>query len=278
MNKKSNDWTLELGFYKERLPMGHAQFYALYEPSSLEVRAIPQGKDVDLYVIADDDLYYFRHQIPQIEKFLNSSSSFSPKSKTTRLVKLDPPVPWEVISPPVEVKSIHRLINATTTTYWSSIPTFTLASTGLGVERLYVPAAFGRPLFIVVFAPSSGFVESDNGAESLATKEQQYHHFFIQILKENEEVVSTYETVRGEAERRSLSYDELTAMFSTLHVEFQRETKVKPSLVATETSQHSRVQRNELVKERDDEKGSSAWELLQHFLLSLLENLVNVLI
>lgn len=44
----------------------------------------PQRKDVDLYVIADDDLDYFRHRIPQLEKFVNSSpSSFSPKVGST---------------------------------------------------------------------------------------------------------------------------------------------------------------------------------------------------
>lgn len=97
------------------------------------------------------------------------------------MVKLDPPVPWEAISPPDEVKSIHRLVNATITTYWSSIPTFTLASTSLGVERLYVPAAFRRPLFVVVFAPSSGFIESDDDTEPSSTEEQQYHHYIIQV-------------------------------------------------------------------------------------------------
>ncbi|KAL5971686.1 hypothetical protein TSMEX_000608 [Taenia solium] len=276
VDKKPRGLALELGSYKERLPIGHAQFYVLYEPSSLEIRVTPQEKDVDLYVIADDDLDYFRHRIPQLEKFINSSShSFS--LTMMRLVKLDPPVPWEVISPPEEVKSIHRLINATITTYWPSIPTFTLASTSLGVERLYVPAAFRRPLFVVVFAPSSGFVQSDEGAESSSTREQQYHHYVIQLLEKTDEVVSTYEIIRAAAERQSFAYDELAAMFSTLHVESQRETRAKPSLIDTATPQNSRVQRNKVVEEEDG-KGSTAWELLQHFVLGLLESLVNNLI
>ncbi|VDK32611.1 unnamed protein product [Taenia asiatica] len=263
--------------FARRLPIGHAQFYVLYEPSSLEIQVVPQEKDVDLYVIADDDLDYFRHRIPQLEKFLNSSSpSFPLTSKMTRLVKLDPPVPWEVISPPEEVKSIHRLVNATITTYWSSIPTFTLASTSLGVERLYVPAAFGRPLFVVVFAPSSGFVQSDEGTESSSAREQQYHHYVIQLLEKTDEVVSTYEIVRAAAERQSFAYDELAAMFSTLHVESQRETRAKPSPTDTATPQNSRVQRNK-VAEEEDGKESTAWKLLQHFVLGLL-SLINNLI
>ncbi|KAL5105278.1 hypothetical protein TcWFU_008500 [Taenia crassiceps] len=249
IDKKNHGLMLELSSYKERLPIDHAQFYVLYEPSSLEIRATPQGKDVDLYLIANDDLDYFRHRIPQLEKFINSSpSSFSPASKTTRLVKLDPPVPWEIISPPEEVKSIHRLINATITTYWSSIPTFTLASTSLGVERLYVPAAFRRPLFVVVFAPPSGVVETDDSAESPSLKERQYHHYVIQLLEETDEVVSTYEAVRAAAERQSFSYSELAAMFSTLHVESQREMRTRSSLAGTATPQDSRVQRNKVVK------------------------------
>lgn len=100
----------------------------------------------------------------------------------------------------------------------------------------------------------------------------------LQLLEETDEVVSTYETVRAAAERQSFAYDELAAMFSTLRMESQRETMAKPSVTDTAIPQNSRVQKDKVVKEEEDGKGSTAWGLLQHFVLGLLESLANNLI
>ena len=101
------------------------------------------------------------------------------------MIKLDPPLPWEVIAPPGVMKIYDRSGKAISTIAdstisWSSTPTFTLFSVGLGVESLEVTAALGRPVLILVFAPSNGFVEEDEAKESL-TSENLEHHYEMKV-------------------------------------------------------------------------------------------------
>uniref|UniRef100_A0A5K3G566 t-SNARE coiled-coil homology domain-containing protein n=1 Tax=Mesocestoides corti TaxID=53468 RepID=A0A5K3G566_MESCO len=139
-----------------RLRSGYAQFFLLLSPSSVRIQATPHGSDVDLYVAANNDILYFEDRIPQLTKLMASVSNSQP----TPMVKLDPPLSWETISPPEDVNS--------STVYWSTQPPFSLSSIGLGVESIHIPAPsaddFHRPVLVLVFAPSGGFVASDDQA------------------------------------------------------------------------------------------------------------------
>lgn len=57
-----------------RLQSGYAQFYLLNEPACLEIQVTPYGRDVDLYVVANEDISFFKERLPQLEKFLTSSN------------------------------------------------------------------------------------------------------------------------------------------------------------------------------------------------------------
>lgn len=114
----------------------------------------------------------------------NISTFSSLQSGKKDLVKLDPSLTWEVIAPP-EVKKHHRSVNVTSiatneTIYWSSTPSFTLSSAGLGVESTQVPTTLGRPLLLLVFAPSNGFNESDEIQDS-STMRNQNHHYDLKV-------------------------------------------------------------------------------------------------
>ncbi|KAM3187315.1 hypothetical protein ACTXT7_002554 [Hymenolepis weldensis] len=213
----------ELASSRERLQSGYAQFYLLNEPACLEVQVTPYGRDVDLYVVANEEISFFKERLPQLEKFLTSSNKGTEgvNSKPS-IYKLDPPQAWEVIAPSDVIKSNNsHLENVSDTVYWSTNPTSTLSSLGLGVEKVHVPKAFKRPLLVIVFAPSGGFfVKSAERSKEL--EDSQFHHYTIQIFESNEKIISTYESVRAEAEENSLSYDQLASMYSTLRVEDRR--------------------------------------------------------
>ena len=84
------------------------------------------------------------------------------------LIKLEPPLAWETLSPPEEVKwTSNRVANASNTTYWSASPPFSLSSIGLGQETLRVPSELTRPVLVVAFAPSSGV--------------ENYHQYYIKV-------------------------------------------------------------------------------------------------
>ncbi|VDD75175.1 unnamed protein product [Mesocestoides corti] len=93
----------------------------------VRIQVNPHGIDVDLYVTANNDILYFKDRIPQLTKLMASVSNSQP----TPMVKLDPPLSWETISPTEDVNS--------STVYWSTESPFNLSSIGLGIESIHIP-------------------------------------------------------------------------------------------------------------------------------------------
>ncbi|VDL52466.1 unnamed protein product [Hymenolepis diminuta] len=271
----------ELASSKERLQSGYAQFYLLNEPACLEVKVTPYGRDVDLYVVANEDISFFKERLPLLKKFLTSSNKETKgiNSKSS-IYKLDPPQAWEVIAPSDVIKSNNsHLENVSDTVYWSTGPTFTLSSLGLGVEKVFIPKAFKRPLLVIVFAPSGGFfVKSAEPSKEL--EDSQFHHYTIQIFESDEKIISTYESVRAEAEENSLSYDQLASMYSTLREKDQRvyagTSKSSHNSPTAQTRNGGDEGRNlETGQEEESMKGMS---MTKFFLFEFLEIILNAIV
>ncbi|VDN97803.1 unnamed protein product [Rodentolepis nana] len=279
--RDEDNFQYEIASSEERLQSGYAQFYLLHEPASFWVQVTPHERDVDLYVVANEDLNYFKERLPRLKSLLTSSTKGIKGADSKSLIyKLDPPQTWETIAPPDVIESNRsHLENASNTMYWSSGPTFTISSSGLGVEVVYVSKALERPLLLIVFAPSGGFFVK-SAEPSKGSEDSQYHHYTIQIFESSEEVTSTYESVRAEAEKRSLSYDQLASMHSTIREKDDRMYKgnFKPSH-SLPKSPIQTGKEEERRRETDHKEGNTERiSLTKFFLYEFLEILLNAII